>query len=572
MIRRRAFAALLMFALLTPTLVVRAQQPTPTPTPTPTAQATATPPAAANDPVERIKDEGLKRSQVMQTIQHLTEVIGPRLTGSPALKRANEWTRERLAGWGLQNAHLEGWQFGRGWTLERFSAEVVAPQSFPLLAYPKAWSPGTNGALTGEIVNVEARTEEELQRYKGRLKGAFVMAGTVRELKAEFERPRASRMTEKELLELADAPDPATVPPRTPRQLTTEQRTAAAFAARKIQFYYEEGAALLIDSSRSGDGGMLQFVQSAAIPTHLETAAGGRVRIWDKNAPQVLPQISISNDHYNRLARMIAAGERPRATVNLAVRFNDDDPMSYNTVAEIPGTDLKDEVVMLGAHLDSWHTATGATDNAAGVGIMMEAVRILRALNLQPRRTVRIALWSGEEQGLFGSRAYVREHFGPVGEQTAQQPASAATGAATAATTPPTFKPEYDKLSVYFNADSGTGRIRGVYLQGNEALRPFFRRWLEPFRSMGASTITASNAGGSDFLSFDAVGLNGIDFMQDEIEYGTRTWHSNQDTFDRVQAEDVKQAAVIVAAFVYNAAMTDERLPRKAFRGVRPAL
>ncbi|HEV2705218.1 MAG TPA: M20/M25/M40 family metallo-hydrolase [Pyrinomonadaceae bacterium] len=570
MIRRRAFAALLMFALLVPPFV-RAQQPSPTPTPTPTAQTPATPTAAApSDPVERIKEEGLKRSQVMQTIQHLTEVIGPRLTGSPALKRANEWTRDRLAGWGLQNAHLEGWQFGRGWTLERFSAEVVAPQSFPLLAYPKAWSPGTQGALTGEIVNVEARTEEELQRYKGRLKGAFVMVGSVRELKAEFERPRASRMTEKELLELADAPDPATVPPRPARQLTTEQRTAAAFAARKIQFYYEEGAALLIDSSRSGDGGMLQFVQSALVPTHLETAAGGRVRIWDKNAPQVLPQISISNDHYNRLARMIAAGERPRATVNIATRFNDEDPMSYNTVAEIPGTDLKDEVVMLGAHLDSWHTATGATDNAAGVGIMMEAVRILRALNLQPRRTVRIALWSGEEQGLFGSRAYVREHFGPVNEQTSP-PASGTTGA-TAATSAPTFKPEYDKLSVYFNADSGTGRIRGVYLQGNEALRPIFRRWLEPFRSMGASTITVSNAGGSDFLAFDAVGLNGIDFMQDEIEYGTRTWHSNQDTFDRIQADDVKQAAIIVAAFVYHAATMDERLPRKPFRGVRPAL
>ncbi|HEX8852794.1 MAG TPA: M20/M25/M40 family metallo-hydrolase [Pyrinomonadaceae bacterium] len=576
MIRRRALAALLMFTLLW-TPLVGAQQPAPTPSPTPAqtpaspaASPAAAPAAASNDPVERIKEEGLRRSQVMQTIQHLTEVIGPRLTGSPSLKRANEWTRERLAGWGLQNAHLEGWQFGRGWSLERFSAEVVAPQSFPLLAYPKAWSPATSGALTGEIVHVEAKTEEELQRYKGRLKGAFVLAGTVRELKAEFERPRASRMTEKELLELADAPDPSTVPARQPRQLTTEQRAAAAFAARKMQFYYEEGAALLIDSSRSGDGGMLQFVQAATVPTHLETAAGARVRVWDKNAPQILPQIAISNDHYNRLARMIAAGERPRATVNLAARFHDEDPLSYNTVAEIPGTDLKDQVVMLGAHLDSWHTATGATDNAAGVGIMMEAVRILRALNLQPRRTVRIALWSGEEQGLFGSRAYVREHFGPVESQTG---ASASTPGATPATTAaPTFKPEYEKLSVYFNADSGTGRIRGVYLQGNEALRPIFRRWLEPFRSMGASTLTASNAGGSDFLAFDAVGLNGIDFMQDDIEYGTRTWHSNQDTFDRIQAEDVKQAAIIVAAFVYNAAMADERLPRKPFRGVRPAL
>jgi carboxypeptidase Q len=271
-----------------------------------------------------------------------------------------------------------------------------------------------------------------------------------------------------------------------------------------------------------------------------------------------------------------------RMTVNLSVEFADDDPMSYNTVAEIPGTDLKDEVVMLGAHLDSWHTATGATDNAAGVAVMMEAVRILKALNLQPRRTVRIVLWSGEEQGLLGSRAYVREHFGPVSGGDSSTVVNAITGTTPSPTTtpaptptppPPVFKPEYDKLSVYYNSDSGTGAIRGIYLQGNEALRPIFRQWLQPFRSFkigdkdySASTVTISNAGGSDFLSFDAVGLPGFDFIQDDLEYSPRTWHSNQDTLDRIQVDDVKQSAIIVAAFVYNSAMTDQMLPRKPAR------
>jgi hypothetical protein len=353
---------------------------------------------------------------------------------------------------------------------------------------------------------------------------------------------------------------------------------------------------------------MLQFVQSAFVPQPSDTPFDKRKNPWDKDAPRLIPQIALSNDHYNRLARLLRQGEKVRLAVNLQVEFDDADPMSYNTVAEIPGTDLKDEVVMLGAHLDSWHTATGATDNAAGVSIMMEAVRILKALGLQPRRTVRIALWSGEEQGLLGSRFYVREHFGPlpaptptaagatqpdaaaaaVAEKTGRTPrkrdardAAAKTPAAqptpaAPAPTPQTpgggarYKPEHARLNVYFNADSGTGAIRGVHMQGNEALRPFFRRWLLPFAQLKvgettytATTVTAANSGGSDFLAFDAVGLNGIDFLQDDLEYGTRTWHSSQDNYDRAIPEDLKQAAVIVAAFVYNAANADAMLPRK---------
>ena len=588
--RRNAAAALILFALLSPNFpAARAQQTTPAPPQTqPTPQPQPQPqPQPSPDIIERIKDEGLNRSQVMQTVEYLTDVIGPRLTGSPALRRANDWTKGKLTEWGLANAHLEPWgPFGRGWTLKRFSAEVVEPQAFPLLAYPRAWSPGLDAPLTSDVVLVEAKNEEELQKYKGTLRGKIVLAGTVRELRPRFD-AAAKRLSDKELLELADAPDPATQPrrPRTPP--TPEQIAAARFGDRKTQFYYEEGAALLVGSSPAGDGGMLQFVQQAGVPQPFDTPFDRRVQPWQKDAPKLIPQIALSNDHYNRLARMIRQGVKVRMSVNLQVEFDDTDPMAYNTVAEIPGSDLKDEVVMLGGHLDSWHTATGATDNAVGASIMMEAVRILKAIGVQPRRTVRIALWSGEEEGLLGSRFYVREHFGPLPQPTpaasasntpAAQPTTAAAPSpqAPASVAPAqahAFKPEHERLNVYFNVDSGTGAIRGVYLQGNEALRPTFRRWLEPFRQFkvgettyNASTVTVSNSEGSDFLSFDAVGLNGIDFLQDEIEYESRTWHTNQDNFDRILPDDVKEAACIVAAFVYDAAMMDGQLPRKPFR------
>ncbi|HEX8557197.1 MAG TPA: M20/M25/M40 family metallo-hydrolase [Pyrinomonadaceae bacterium] len=611
MTRPNAAAALLLCALLAPNAApLRArQQPTPTPAATPAATAQAAP---TPDAVERIKEEATRRSQVMQTLQHLTDRIGPRLTGSPALRRANEWTRDKLAEWGLQNAKLEPWgPFGRGWTLKRFSAEAVEPLAFPLLAYPRAWSPGLDAPLTADLVAVEARNEEELQKYRGQLRGKMVLAGAERESRPRFE-PPATRLTEKQLLELADAPDPALLPRRAPRQTSPEAAAAARFSDLRTRFYYEEGVALLVGSSPGGDGGTLQFVQSASVPQPSDTPFDKRKLPWDVDAPKLIPQIALSNDHYNRLSRMLRQGERVRLSVNLEVEFDDSDRMSYNTVAEIPGTDLKDEVVMLGAHLDSWHTATGATDNAAGVAIMMEAVRILKALGLQPRRTVRVALWGGEEQGLLGSRFYVREHFGPlpaptpspagatppdaaaaaVARQTGRTPRKrdareAAAGAPAASPTPaapsPTpaapaaaarFKPEHEKLAVYFNADSGAGAIRGVYLQGNEALRATFRRWLLPFAQFKvgqttytASTVTAANSGGSDFLAFDAVGLNGIDFLQDDLEYPTRTWHSNQDTYDRAVPEDLMQAAAVVAAFVYNAAVMDGRLPRKPLRG-----
>jgi Zn-dependent M28 family amino/carboxypeptidase len=283
---------------------------------------------------------------------------------------------------------------------------------------------------------------------------------------------------------------------------------------------------------------------------------------YDKNAPKIPTQIVLGKEHYNRLVRMCEQGEELKMAVELDVAFHDGDLMAYNTVAEIPGTDLKDEVVMLGGHMDSWHSGTGATDNGAGVSVALEAVRILKALDLKPRRTVRVGLWTGEEQGLLGSRAFVKEHFGRTPAGRFGGPPSAAT-AGTSDTPDPTANREYANFSAYFNLDNGTGKIRGVYLQGNEAVRPIFRKWLQPFREMGAATLSISNTGGTDHLSFDGIGLPGFQFIQDGIEYDTRTHHSNQDVFDRIQADDMRQASVIMAAFIYNAATMDEKMPRK---------
>ncbi len=583
MFRSIATFALLFVFLVSPCTAL-AQQPAAAATTASSTEAT-TPAKDPNDPIERIKDEGMNRSQIMQTLSYLSDVIGPRLTASPGMKRSNEWTRDQLTKWGLQNAHLEAWgPFGRGWTLKRFSAQVSEPLNIPLIAYPKAWSPATDGPLTAEVVYVDAKDEADLQRFKGKLKGAIVLTGKMREVKANFE-PMGTRLNEKELLELADAPEPQ----GSGRRRNAAFRAAQFFTARKYQFFQDEGAAMLVDASRTGDGGTI-FVQSAIVPQPVTEASFAQnaprlIQSYDKTAPKIAPQVVIAVEHYNRIARMIEAGEKVKMTVDLAVEWQDADPMGYNTIAEIPGSDLKDEVVVLGGHLDSWHAGTGATDNGAGVAVAMEAVRILQALNLKPRRTIRVALWSGEEQGLLGSKAYVAEHFGrietratttagstpstlstlstsPAGSTVAASSGAVASAPATTAGMLVT-KPEYEKFSAYFNLDNGTGKIRGVYLQGNEFVRPLFRQWLAPFREMGAATLSITNTGGTDHLSFDAIGLPGFQFIQDEIEYDSRTHHSNQDVFDRIQGDDMKEAATIMAAFIYNTAMRDEKLPRK---------
>jgi carboxypeptidase Q len=546
----------------------------------------------ADDPIARIREEGLNRSQITQTLSYLTDVIGPRLTGSPNLKRANEWTRDTLSSWGLVNADVEPWgEFGRGWTLERFSAHIVEPYPFPLVGFPRAWSPGFDQPLTAEVIYFDAKTEEDLEQYRGKLKNAIVLISPVREVRARFE-PLASRLADTNLLRLANAglPGGRSTRPAPPSVASTNRPAASAGStapstaaqtnqappsrqlgiSRMLSFLAEEEAALLVTSSSRGDGGTV-FVTGVSVPPQ-KVAGGGTPRAWAAEPPAVPPQVTLAVEDYNRLVRMIQFGERLTMRVELQVKFHEEDLMAYNTVAEIPGSDLKHEVVMLGGHLDSWHVGTGATDNASGVAAAMEAVRILKALDLQPRRTIRVALWTGEEQGLLGSRAYVTKHFGyytNITETTISS--SGESQESNPGQTPPASRqtrqlvrlPDYENFSAYFNLDNGTGKIRGIYMQGNEAVRPIFREWLQPFHDLGAETVTVSNTGGTDHIPFDSIGLPGFQFIQDPIEYSSRTHHSTADVFERLQIDDLKQAAVIMAAFAYNAAMLDEKLPRK---------
>jgi carboxypeptidase Q len=506
--------------------------------------------------MNKIRAEGMERSKVMETLSYMTDVVGPRLTGSPQMKRANEWTRDKLTEWGLVNGKVEAWgQFGRGWTLDRIAVNVTEPVPFPVIAYAKAWTPGTPGAVSGEVVVADIRTEADFEKYRGKLKGAIVFTSAAREVKAQF-KAAGARLTDEDLLALANAA------PSGPQQrgMPTDQqmqtiRQQMQFGPKRSEFLKSEGAAVLVDIGRVGDGGTV-FV------------GGGGSR--EPGAPQSLPSITIAVEHYGRILRTLEKGVKVRMEVDVKASFHDQDLNGYNTVAEIAGTDKKDELVMLGGHLDSWHSGTGATDNAAGCAVAMEAVRILKALGVQPRRTIRIALWSGEEQGLLGSRNYVNNHFAsrapaPAGAQN--DPVQQIRGPQG----PLTLKPGHEKFSAYFNLDNGTGKIRGVYMQGNEAVRPIFRAWLAPFKDLGAQTLSISNTGGTDHLSFDGVGLPGFQFIQDPVEYDSRTHHSNMDVYERIQADDMKQASIIMAAFVYNAAMREEKMPRKPLPGTPQA-
>ncbi len=494
--------------------------------------------------VAMIMDEGMNRSQIMDIISEMTDVHGPRLTWSPEYREAAKWALARLGKMGLANPHLEGGTpLGREWSLRKYSANVLGRRNFPLISFPKAWSPGVK--TTGEIIYVDAGTDSALDTYRGKLGGNFILIGSPREVKAHFE-PEAVRESDKELLDLANADDPANRRGRRRRyQPTEEQKQRALVAYHAMELAQKEGAAAILTPSR-GDGGNI-FVQQASVPSHPDTPWSSRVGAYEPDAPTVTPQIAVAAEHYNRLVRMIGKGEKPRLEVDLQVKIGGVDSL-YNVIAEIPGTDLADEVVMMGGHFDSWHGGTGATDDATGSAACMEAMRILKALDLKPRRTIRIALWDGEEQGLNGSRAYVKAHFGSKGDGDDGEVK---------------YLPEAAKFSVYFNHDNGSGKLRGVYMQGNEAVRPIFREWLNDFDSLGASTLTLANTGGTDHLAFDAIGLPGFQFIQDGLEYFSRTHHSTMDVYERVQEEDMKQAAVIMATFAYRAAMRDEPFPRK---------
>ena len=503
--------------------------------------------------VAQIKDEGMNRSQVMEILSYLSDVYGPRLTGSPGFKRAADWAREKLASWELQDPHIEAWgPFGRGWSLNRYSANVLSSQNFPLISYPKAWSPGTKGTVAADIIYFDAKKDSTLESYRGKLKGKFVLLNDPREIKAHFE-PEGERLADSSLLKLANADMPQ--PRRRRFEMSGDAKTRAMMSYRKMLLCLEDGASGTLEIS-SGDGGNI-FVAGATIPTHPDTPFARRMGAYNPKAPKILPQVVVGAEHYNRLLRMLQKGEHVRIEMNLDVNFYKEDS-SYNIIAELPGTDLKDEVVMVGAHFDSWHGGTGATDNGTGSSVCMEAMRILKTLNLKPRRTIRIGLWGGEEEGLLGSRAYVTQHFGEREGDFFEQGGGVIQ------------KPEAEKFSAYFNHDNGSGKVRGVHMQGNDAVRPIFRSWLAPFKDVGASTLSLSNTGGTDHLSFDAVGLPGFQFIQDDIEYFTRTHHSTMDVWDRAQQEDLKQASVIMAAFAFNAAMRDQKFPRKPLPSSRP--
>ncbi len=493
--------------------------------------------------IAQILEEGTQRSQVMELLSYIADVYGPRLTGSPAFKRAADWTITKLSSWRVENAHLEGWgPFGRGWELERYSAHAIGPQVFPLLSFPRAWSPGTNGTVTGDVLLMNAASDSALETFRGKLKGKFLLTTGARPVKLNFEN-EALRYTDAQLLELANTESPRG---RRRRPTLPNARERALLEFKKLEMYREEGALALL-SAASFDGGSIS-VLSAAVPTPPDTPRTRRLRSWDAKAPKILPQIEVAVEHYNRMVRMIQKGERLRIEMNLEVKFFQEDS-GYNVIAEIPGTDLKHELVMIGAHLDSWHGATGATDNGTGVAVCMEAMRILKALDLKPRRTIRIALWGGEEQGVLGSKAYVKRHF--IRKAAAgDEDESGLTDAG-------------KNFSVYFNDDNGTGKFRGVFLEGNEAVRPIFRRWFTALDPLGSFTLSQSGTGSTDHVQFNLIGLPAFQFIQDDIEYFSSTWHSTIDLYDRAIEDDLKQGAVCMAAFAYNAAMRDEKIPRK---------
>jgi carboxypeptidase Q len=542
------------------------------------------------DAINKIKQQGMsaQTSQVMEISSWLTDVHGPRLTGSPNLQKAGEWAAAKMKEWGLQNVALEPWadkanQFAHGWTNDKFYMAAVSPQAFPIPGTPTSWTPGTNGLVRGDVALVTETTQEDLQKHAGKLKGKWILTQAAPDV-AAFWNPLATRETAEELarMELANAPAPefgVANPNAAGRGGGGRGGFGQGTPFNRNEWFKTEGAAGLLSTTPRGHG--------------IYLIGGG-----DRNAEPTagLPRISIPAEQYGRLARMVAKNLPVTIEADIKNTYIPNPPM-FNVVGEIPGTDLASEVVMLGAHFDSWHASTGATDNVAGSAAMMEAMRILKQSGVKLRRTVRIGLWTGEEQGLIGSRDYVKAHFGgcndpaAAGRGAAAAPTTTATTtAATSASAPGgasagragapapapqrgggrggcqtgyTFKPEHAKFSGYFNIDNGTGAIRGVYLQGNDAVGPIFREWIEPFRSLGMTAITIRNTGGTDHQSFDALGLPGFQFIQDDVEYGTMTHHTNLDSYERLQPSDMMKNATIAASFAFLAANRDEKLPRK---------
>ena len=507
----------------------------------------ALPSAQSPDPetVAAIREEGLERSQVMDLVGWLSDVYGPRVTGTPAIEEAREWAAGRLRAWGVENVREERFAFGRGWSLVRFHAHMVEPRVMPIIGHPRAWSPGTPGTVQADVVRVDVRRRGDLDRYRGTLRGKIVLPQPARAVPL-LEGDVVLRMDE-ELLAAAARPvrSPLTLPARRrAARPSLRELTEAFYVEEGVVAVLERGSAAVVVSGAPSGSDLDWPTQRADGGTVFPGLGGSR----DPRAPRVVPSATIAVEHYNRMVRILERGLPVRVELHIATRFHDEHarPNGFNLLGEIPGTDRADEVVLLGAHLDGTPGATGATDNAAGVAAMMEALRILRAVGATPRRTIRIALWGGEEQGLLGSRAYARAHYGDPDTRPR--------------------RPAHRELSAYYNLDNGAGRIRGIWLQGNPRIAPIFEGWLAELADLGATTIGRRSTRGTDHVPFDGLGLPAFQFMQDRLEYNSRTHHSNMDFYDRVPAADVMQMAVVAAVFAYNTAMLDERLPRKTGR------
>ena len=504
---------------------------------------------------QRIRDEGLAHSHVMEFASGLMDGIGPRLTGSPNLKRANEWTRDQLAAMGCSNAHLEDWgEFGMGWRQLNTWVRMSAPDTAVFIAQALPWSPASKGPINGRAVWVNAKDEKDLEKYKGKLAGKIVFFGEMREVKpvdkALFERRDDANL--KQTTEY-----PVHVGEQEDFFATFIKRLE--FREKAGQFFAAEHGAGIVVPSRDGrnNGGSGGTIFD-------DGGSGMGWFTYQREHAEALPIVVMAIESYGRVYRLLKANVPVSVEIDVETEFTGDHEHGYDTIAEIPGTDpkLKEEVVMVGGHLDSWASATGATDNGAGTIVAMEVMRILNTLHVQPRRTIRIGLWTGEEQGEFGSYGYVKQHFGYVPLSTEpdqlklpdflRKPAG-----------PVQVKPEQQKISGYFNVDNGTGKIRGIYLQQNAAVASIFQQWMEPLKDLGVGTITMRDTGGTDHEAFDSVGVPGFQFIQDMLDYGSRTHHSNMDTYERLQPDDLAQAAVVEAIFVYNTAMRDQMLPRK---------
>ena len=503
---------------------------------------------------DQIREEGLKHSHVMEYAAGLMDGIGPRLTGSPNLKRANEWTRDQFAAMGCANAHLEDWgEFGMGWQQMNTWVRMSSPDTAVFIAQAAPWSPATNGAINAPAVSMEVKKVEELDKYKGKVTGKIVLFGEMREVKP-VDKPLFERYDDKGLAQLVEH---QSAPERDYEEYMKTFADRMELREKTKAFLVSENAVGVILPSRDGrdnggsggtifdDGGLgsFSYQREHAVP---------------------FPVVVMAIENYGRVYRLLKAHVPVTVEMNVDTKFFGDHEHGFDTIAEIPGTDpkLKDEVVMVGGHLDSWASGTGATDNGAGSVVAMEVMRILNSLHVKPRRTIRVGLWTGEEQGLFGSQLYVKQHFGYVPLSTAPEEMKKPEWLRKPAG-PVELKPDQQKISGYFNLDNGSGKIRGVYLEENGAVAPIFEQWIQPLNDLGVTTITLRHTGGTDHESFDAVGIPGFQFIQDRLDYSTRTHHSNMDTYERLQSADLAQAATVEAIFVYNTAMRDQMLPRK---------